>query len=105
MTLEVVGKAVLVYDAVSLAQAVMEGDEEKASEIGTELAIAGGVEAIAGIIPGSVIGTMAPPQLACPLTGVAQAAQRPAQSNAKPPASANSRYCPLSSSVTASQNF
>ncbi|MDV7341750.1 filamentous hemagglutinin N-terminal domain-containing protein [Terasakiella sp. A23] len=55
-TLELIDKGLLAKDLFDFGKAVNEGDDEKAAELGADLAIAGGIEALGGnVIPGSVL--------------------------------------------------
>ena len=57
VVLEVADKGVIAWDVYQLARAIERGDEARASELATELAIVGGVEAVVGLIPGLALAT------------------------------------------------
>lgn len=56
LALEAVDKALIAKDLFDFGKAVNDGDTDKATEIGVQLALEGGVEAFGGnLIPGSVL--------------------------------------------------
>ncbi|WP_422490898.1 hypothetical protein, partial [Endozoicomonas sp. ALE010] len=57
VALEAVDKYLLAADIAELAQAIADNDDHRAVEIGSELAISGGLEVLIGTIPGSTIAT------------------------------------------------
>ena len=58
VTLEVVDKALLAYDAAQLVDAAIDGDDERAAELATDLSISIWLEMTAGtLVPGSVVAT------------------------------------------------
>jgi filamentous hemagglutinin family protein len=56
-TMEAIDKSLLAYDVYRLERALEAGDEELAAEIASDLAIAGSIEVVAGMVPLSVVMT------------------------------------------------